>query len=195
MSCHRLILSSLTAAFFAAGLSTIALAEEAVDASAEVASPESTEVEVVETESASEATPQGSIPAEETIPAYELVWTGPVSLDTLVDERRDALRDRREAYFEARRAAHGIYSPWMDQRRRVSREYSDLMRRNYRVHRDAMKHIHDVYRSQFMPWSRSFSDWAEDRRYAIAMSNLDRQEYLDDLMFLHSPAFAFAPLW
>lgn len=189
MSCHRLILSSLTAALFAAGASSLARAEETADASAEAPSPESAEVEVVESESASEAAPT------ESVPAYQLVWSGPVSLDTLVDERRDALRDRREAYFEARRAAHGIYAPWMDQRRRVSREYSDLMRRNYRAHRDAMKHFHDVYRSQFMPWSRSFSDWAEDRRYAIAMSNLDRQEYLDDLMFLHSPAFAFAPLW
>ena len=121
------------------------------------------------------------------VPTYALVWNGPRSLDTLVDERRDALRDRREAFHDSMRALYGIYSPWMDYERSVRRAYSDRMRDLYRAHRDATKFHRDLQRGYFMPWSKGFTDAAEARRYLFAMENLDRQELMDDLRYAYQP--------
>jgi len=117
------------------------------------------------------------------VPNYTLVWNGPPSLDSLVDERRDALRDRREAFHDSMRMLYGMYSPWMDYERSVWRAYSDQMRDLHRAHRDAMKFHHDLQRSYFMPWSRPFTEAAEARRFALAMDSRDRQELMDELRF------------
>ncbi|MGD8932153.1 MAG: hypothetical protein PVI52_06245 [Chromatiales bacterium] len=161
MSYLRLSFMALTAVLMACGLTT-AFAEE----------EQSTETTAVETEA---------------IPTYELVWSGPRSLDTLVDERRDALRDRREAFHDNLRARHGMYTPWMDHERKIWKAYSDQMRDIYRAQRDANKFYHDQFRMNFMPWSQAFHDRAEARRFAIAMDNLDRQEIMDEIRFTELP--------
>jgi hypothetical protein len=122
-------------------------------------------------------------------PNYTLVWNGPRSLDNLVDERRDALRDRREAFRDSMRRLYGVYSPWMDYERTAWRTYSDQMRELYRAHRDATKFHHDLQRSYFMPWGRAFTEAADARRFALAMDSLDRQERMDELRYAYQPVF------
>lgn len=119
--------------------------------------------------------------------SYALVWNGPRSGDSLIDKRRDALRDRREAFHDSLRKLYGIYSPWMDYERDVWRAYSDQMRDINRVHRDAMKFYHDQQRSYFMPWTRAFTEAAEARRFALAMESLDRQEVMDEFRYAYQP--------
>jgi hypothetical protein len=126
---------------------------------------------------------------------HTLGWSGPRSLDTLVDERRDALRDRREAFHERIRKLSGIYSPWMEHERAVWRAYSDRMRDLHRAHRDAMKFHHDLQRSYFMPWSRPYTETADARRFLSAMESLDRQEIRDGIMFAYQPVFRGPYLW
>ncbi len=117
----------------------------------------------------------------------------PRSLQSLVDERRDQLRRRRERYYEAFSGRHFLQPPWMfvhDQRMDV---YRDRMREAHRHYRDAMRFHHDVYRSLYMPWSQSFHDWAEARHYALQMEQLDREELWDDMRFgqVYGPAGLF----
>jgi hypothetical protein len=168
MSYLRFSLLTLAAVFLSGGLISTALAEE---------EPTSDTVEAT------------------SAPTYALVWNGPRSLDTLVDERRDALRDRREAFHDSMRALYGIYSPWMDYERSLWRTYSDQRRDLYRAHRDAMKFHRDVQRSYFMPWSKAFTDAAEARRYVSAMESLDRQEFVDDLRYAYQPVLGVPYLW
>ena len=118
--------------------------------------------------SASEATSGGS-------PQDSLILNRPRSLDSLIDERRDALRDRREAFHDSMRKFYGVYSPWMDYERDVWRTYSDQMQNIYRAHRDAMNFYHDQRRRYLMPWAAAFTEAAEARRFALAMESLDRQ--------------------
>ena len=137
----------------------------------------------------------GNIDETSSVPSYALVWNGPRSLDSLIDERRDALRDRREAFHDSMRRLYGIYSPWMDYERDVWRAYSDQMRDLYRAHRDAMKFHHDLLRSQFMPWSRAFTEAAEARRFLFAMDSLDRQELMDEFRYAYQPVFGVPYPW
>ena len=180
MSYLRLSFLILAVGLLAAGGASVVLAEEEPVAEGE---PVAEEEQTTET---AEATP---------VPAYALVWNGPSSLDTLVDERRDALRDRREARHDRMRMLYGIYSPWTDYQRIVWRAYSDQMRDMYRAHRDAMKFHHDLRRSTFMPWSRPFTEAAEARRFLLAMDNLDRQELMDELRYAYHPGLGGPVPW
>ena len=128
-------------------------------------------------------------------PSYTLLWNGPRSLDTLVDERRDALRDRREAFHDSMRMFHGIYSPWMDHERDVWQAYSDQRRDMYRAYRDAVKFNHDQFRGYFMPWNQAFTKAAEARCFALAMDNLERQEAMDEFRYSYEPLFGAPYPW
>ena len=50
-----------------------------------------------------------------------MLWTGPRSLDSLIDERRDALRDRRVARSDAFRHLYGLFDPVMEYERDLHR--------------------------------------------------------------------------
>lgn len=118
---------------------------------------------------------------------YTLTWNGPRSLQTLVDERHDTLRDRREAHHDNLRALYGMSNPWMDLERDQWRAYSDQMRDIHRAHRDAVKFQTDLHRNVFNPWSRGFHEDAEARHFAMQMDNLDRQELMDNWRFAYEP--------
>ena len=107
----------------------------------------------------------------------------PRSLQSLVDERRDLLRQRRERYFDAFSGRHFLQPPWMIVHDDMRKLYRDRMREAHRQYRDASRLHHDAYRRLYMPWSQVFHDWAEARRYALQMEQLDRKEMLDNIRF------------
>ena len=129
--------------------------------------------------------------AVETLPTpeYQLLWTGPRSLDSLIDERRDALRERRMARSDAFRHLYGLFDPVMEYQHDLHRAYSDRMRHLYRAHRDAMQFHRDTYLATFMPWAKAHKDLADARRQAFALESLERQEMMDDLLFAYEPVF------
>jgi hypothetical protein len=122
-------------------------------------------------------------------PEYQLLWTGPRSLDSLIDERRDVLRDRRRARSDAFRHLHGLFDPVMEYERDLHRAYSDRMRDLYRVQRDAMQFHRDAYLAAFMPWAKMHKDRVDARRHGFALESLERQEMMDDLRFAYEPLF------
>jgi len=114
-----------------------------------------------------------------------LLVQGPRSLQTLVDERRDALRRRRSDSFDAL-SGRRLYQPaWMAAREQMLDDYRDSMRAVQRQHRDTMRRYRDAMRSAYAPWSRPYRDWAEMRHYVTQMEQLDRQELFDGLSFAH----------
>ena len=174
MSYLRLALPWLTTMALALGMTSATWAEEAT--------------ERIETDAAEAAE---SPPT----PQYQLVWSGPRSLDSLIDERRDALRDRRLARSDAFRHLHGLFDPAMEYQRDLHRAYSDRMRSMYRAHRDARKFYRDAYLASFMPWAKARNDLADVRRQAFALESLEKQEMMDDLMFAYEPAFGLLYPW
>lgn len=128
-------------------------------------------------------------------PEYQLIWTGPRTLDTLIDERRDALRDRRMARSDRLRRMYGLVDPVMDYERDMYLAYSDRMRALYRAHRDAMKYNRDAFLATFMPWAKVRQDQADSRRHAFALDSLERQEVMDDLTFAYEPVFGLPFPW
>ncbi len=117
----------------------------------------------------------------------------PRSLQSLVEERRDQPRQRRERYFDAFSGRHFRYPPWMIAQDEMMDAYRDSMREAYRQYRDASGLHHRAYRSLYMPWSRAFHDWAETRQYALQMDQRDREEVFDSIRFgqVYGPAGPF----
>ncbi|MEA3278307.1 MAG: rhodanese-like domain-containing protein [Pseudomonadota bacterium] len=113
----------------------------------------------------------------------------PRSLQSLVDERRDALRRKRNQYFDAA-AGRRLFQPaWMTAREEIVGGYRDSMREANRQHRDTLRLYQDTLRGLYAPWSRPFHDQAEIRHFVSQMEQLDRQELRDSLRFTH----AYAP--
>jgi thiosulfate/3-mercaptopyruvate sulfurtransferase len=82
----------------------------------------------------------------------------PRSLQTLVEERRDALRRGRNDYFDAI-SGRRLYQPaWMAAREEMMDGYRDSMRATHRQHRDAMRLYRDTMRGVYAPWSRPYHD-------------------------------------
>ena len=106
----------------------------------------------------------------------EDLWYPPVappSLQTLVDQRRDMIRKRREAMY----GGYGYMPPgWADYRFGMDR-YRDAMRALYRQQRDYSRQHHRSWLDAFCPWSKPERDWNEMRGYATQMDQLDWQEY------------------
>ncbi len=174
MSYLRWALSLLTSLTLGLGMISGAWAEEA---------PKGAETGVAE---AVEALP---------IPQYLLQWAGPRSLDSLIDERRDALRDRRLARSDSFRRLYGLFDPVMEYERDLHRVYSERMRVLYRVHRDARQFHRDAYLATFMPWAKAHKDLADARRHAFALESLERQELMEHRLFAYEPAFGVPFPW
>jgi thiosulfate/3-mercaptopyruvate sulfurtransferase len=113
----------------------------------------------------------------------------PRSLQTLVDERRDALRRRGNDYFDAASGRHLYQSAWLTAREEMMDGYRDSLRAAHREHRDRVKLYRDAMRDAYAPWSRPRHHWAEIRHFVSQMEQLDRQELYDGLRFAH----AYAP--
>jgi hypothetical protein len=100
----------------------------------------------------------------------------PPSLQTLVDERRDQLRERHRAMFETMRARSGYLYPWMTEHDRTMDGYRDTMRRLYRQQRDYSQRRHDTLMDAMCPWSKPQRDRFRVRSYLSQMEQLDRRE-------------------
>ncbi len=136
------------------------------------------------------AAEQPAVAGEETVALAAL--DPPRSLQSIVDERRDTLRLRRERLFDAVTGRQFYRPPWLVAEEAVRDDYRDAMRRLYRRHRDHMKLFHDARRDLFMPWSRGLREQAEAYSFLTQMSQLDRQEYFDNFLFtrpfgIHGP--------
>jgi hypothetical protein len=110
----------------------------------------------------------------------------PRSLQTLVDERRDALRRRRNDYFDAISGRRFYQPAWMAARGDLMDDYRDSMRATHREHRDAVRFYQDAMRDAYAPWSRPYRDSSEIRHFISQMEQLDRQEFYDGLRFPHA---------
>jgi len=113
----------------------------------------------------------------------------PRSLQTLVDERRDALRRRRNAYFDAASGRHLFQPAWLTAREEMLDGYQDSRRAAHRQYRDSTKLYRDAMRDAYAPWSRPRHEWAEIRHFVSQMEQLDRQEHYDALRLTR----AYAP--
>jgi thiosulfate/3-mercaptopyruvate sulfurtransferase len=113
----------------------------------------------------------------------------PRSLQTLVDERRDALRRRRNATFDAVSGRHLYQTPMTAAFERTSVAYQDARRAAQRQYRDEVRRRQDAMRDFYAPWSRPHHEAAELRHFLSQMRQLDRQELLHDWRF----ANAYAP--
>jgi hypothetical protein len=103
----------------------------------------------------------------------------PSSLQTLVDERRDRLRDRRRAMREAFLGPYRHGPPWVAARQEALERYRDAMRAYHRRQRDYNRLQHDIWLGTLSPWSKAHRDWAAQRSYLRQMQQLDRQEQRD----------------
>ncbi len=114
----------------------------------------------------------------------------PPSLQTLVDERRDALRKRRKAQFDLYSGRRFYLPPGLLAHTEAMDRYRDAVRELYRQQRDYNKMYRDARMSYMNPWSKPFHDLAEERHYAMQMDQLDWQELRDELTL--GPPFAYA---
>jgi hypothetical protein len=111
----------------------------------------------------------------------------PASLQTLVDERRDALRRRRNARLDA---YSGRYGPWSDGYAAYDaaiERHHDALRRLHRQERDAVRLHHDAMLDAIVPWSRPHRDWVRQRSFLRQMDQLDWQELRDEGLFRAVP--------
>jgi len=130
-------------------------------------------------------------PQTATKPVAELALPPPPppSLQTIVDERRDALRKRREARFDRYSGRYFFMPPGMLAHEEAMERYRDAIRELYRQQRDYNRMYREARISYMSPWSKPFHDLAEDRHYAMQMEQLDWQELRDDLMLGHPFAY------
>jgi thiosulfate/3-mercaptopyruvate sulfurtransferase len=112
----------------------------------------------------------------------------PPSLQTLVDERRDAMHHRRNAYVDSISGSRLFQPEWISARQQVVDGYRDSLRAAHRQHTDAVRFYQDAMRDAYAPWSRSYRDWSEIRHFVSQMEQLDRQELYDGLRFAHTYA-------
>jgi thiosulfate/3-mercaptopyruvate sulfurtransferase len=108
------------------------------------------------------------------------------SLQALVDDRRDALRRRRNDYFDVLSGRRFFQPPWITARKEMMDGYRDSMRATHRQYKDAVRLHQDALRDAYAPWARPFRDWAEIRHFVSQMEQLDRQDFHDRLSFTHA---------
>lgn len=129
--------------------------------------------------------PSGTKEASAEGSAQSLLVQAPRSLQTLVDERRDTLRRRRNDYFDAL-SGRALYQPaWMAERERMLDDYREGLRTAQRQHRDTVRMYSDAMRRAYAPWSQPHRDTAEVRHFVSQMEQLDREEVYDGLRFTH----------
>jgi len=203
MKCNRwrlAVLSLLSLLFLAAGVSVAseeaapaekpqAVAEVSTEVDAAVP-PEAVDEPVTEPEVATVISEELSLQPQLLLPAAP-----PPSLQTLVDERRDQLRARREALFDASGARFAYLSPWMVTYDRTMDAYQEAMRQLHRRQRDYSQLHHGAWMDAMSPWSKPQRDWSRMRSYLTQMEQLDRQEVRDAWLTTRSYAFAGPIPW
>jgi hypothetical protein len=158
----------------------ITLAEgegEGVQAQAAVETPAAVAAEEA---AAEEVAPSEGEQVQPTAAAAMLVPAAPPpSLQTLVDERRDQIRMRREAMFDAMTGRYAYLPPWQADYDRTMDGYRDAMRALYRQQRDYSQARHDALFDAMCPWHKPMRDSSRVRNYLIQMDQLDRREAFD----------------
>lgn len=199
MKCNRwrpAVLSLLSFLFLAAGVSVAG--EEAAPAEKPQAVAEvSTEVDAAIQPAAVDEPEVAAVIGEELSlqPQLLLPVAPPPSLQTLVDERRDQLRARREALFDTIGARYAYMSPWMVTYDRTMDAYQEALRQLHRRQRDYARLHHDAWMDAMSPWSKPKRDWSRMRNYLTQMDQLDRQEARDAWLATRSYAFAGPVPW
>jgi hypothetical protein len=196
-------LSLLTPVLIAAGIATAA--DEGSQTTEPQAAPEAATVaqsdqtaqpDAVE---ATEAHPDvAAANAEESgsaWPQFVLPPAPPPSLQTLVDERRDQLRERREALFDAFRPDHMYWSPRTAHYDRTMDLYRDATRDLHRRQRDYARQYFDGWMDALCPWSKPQRDWTRMRSFLMQQAQLDRQEMRDAWLASRPYAYTGLPPW
>jgi hypothetical protein len=129
------------------------------------------------------AATEPSVTAETSAPADAvpglLPPAPPPSLQALLDQRRDRIRERREAMFGTSGWRDASMPPgWAAYADGMDR-YRDAMRSLYRQRRDYSRQRHNSWMDAFCPWSRPQRERSDLRSYLIQRDRLDRQERRD----------------
>lgn len=127
--------------------------------------------------------PQGAAPAAVDLEPEAVMFRPTRSLQTLVEDRRDALNRRRDEIYDAVSGRRLVQPAWVTARQEMMDGYRDSMRAAHRVHRDTRRLYRDALRSAFMPGLQPYRDSAEIRHFVSRMEQLDRQEAHDGLRF------------
>ena len=131
-------------------------------------------------------TAETSAPAADAVPGL-LPPVPPASLQTLLDQRRDRIRERREAMFDASGWRDASMPPdWAAYADGMDR-YRDASRALYRQRRDYSRQHHNSWMDAFCPWSRPQRERSDRRRYLAQRDRLDWQERRD--------AFTYGQPW
>jgi thiosulfate/3-mercaptopyruvate sulfurtransferase len=109
------------------------------------------------------------------------------SLQTLVDQRRDALRARQERRFEVITGRQLFRPAWIAEREAMFDGYRESMQQAHRHFRDTTRLYRDAYSDAVAPWARPQREWAEMRHFLMQMEQLDREESLERYRYAHLP--------
>ena len=110
----------------------------------------------------------------------------PRSLQTVAEERRDALRRLRKNRFDRMSGRRLLQPAWLSVRENATEAYRDRMRAAQREYRDAVRYYRDGVRDLYAPRARIYHDRAEIRHFVSQMEQLDREEFRDGLRFTHA---------
>ena len=119
-------------------------------------------------------------------PAY------PVSVESMIERRRDQLQRRRERYRDARSGRRWRLPPWENVQRDWFDQREDIMDEQFRRRRDALELRQDAWGRWHHPWSQWRQDWNRARRNARELSRLSRDEFHDNL-FYSRPWYGYVP--
>ncbi len=110
------------------------------------------------------------------------------SLQTLVDERRDLLRRRREERQGTYGDPRETIPPWFADYDAAVERYRDARRSWYRQKRTFDRRRNSSWMDNLCPWSKPQRTWSSPRGYQRQMEPPDRRELHDP--FLSRPPFA-----
>ena len=111
----------------------------------------------------------------------------PPSYRSLIDQRREALERRREAYFDALLRTDPWTAAWMLQRRQEDAQYRHALRVLQRRRMDASELWRDTRILATDPWARSWRDWVRTRNYARQMALLDWEDAMTNWEYSYLP--------
>jgi len=119
----------------------------------------------------------------------------PRSLQTMVDEHRDMVRERRNAMFDAFSGRRAYMSPWMASYDEAVERYRDAMRAMYRQQRDYNMLRHDSWMDAMCPWSKPQRDWSRQRSILMQLEQIERRGARDALLYGQPFAFTGPAPW
>jgi thiosulfate/3-mercaptopyruvate sulfurtransferase len=112
----------------------------------------------------------------------------PRSLQSLVDERREVMRRRRNEQMDAISGRRLFQPAWLAVHEKAMDDHRDRMRTTQRMQREEARRYSDAMRDFYAPWTRPLRDRAQLQSYLSQMRQLDRQEYHDSLFFARASA-------